>query len=117
MSLSERKNGTRFLFDSSIISVIVVSCTFMCDRSARLRLGSRGLRAKCGLHPRLNLLIEFRSYRATYLLRMLNYCCRHDVFHQRDLHLFLSSSAKTGKDSAIRVIRLLLSTTIVAFHA
>lgn len=101
MSLSERKNGTRFLFAGSIISVVVVSCTFMCDWSAGLWFSGRssgGLRAKCGLHPRLNLLIEFRSDRATYLLWMIDGCCgrRHDIFHQRDLHFFLSSGAKTG---------------------
>ena len=89
----------------------------MCDWSARLRF-SGGLRAECGLHPRLNLLIEFRSDRATYLLWRDG--GRHDVFHQRNLYLFLSSCAKTGKNSVIRVIcllLLLLDRTIVTFHA
>lgn len=101
-----------------MISVVVVSCTFMCDWSARLWF-SGGLLAECGLHPWLNLLIEFCSDRATYLL--WRDCCRcHDVVHQRDLNLFLSSCAKTGKNTAIRVIclmLLLLSRTIVTFHA
>ena len=101
-----------------MISVVVVSCTFMCYWSARLRFSRRLLvAAQSRLHPWLNLLVEFRSDRATYLLGSRG---RHNVLQKRDLHLFLSSSAKTGKDSAIRVICLLLlmlSRTIVTFHA
>lgn len=91
----------------------------MCYWSARLRFRRRLLGAAQGrLHPRLNLLVEFRSDRATYLLGSGGH--RHDVVQQGDLHLFLSSGAKTGKDTAIRVIcllLLLLSRTIVTFHA
>ena len=120
MSLSERKNGTGFLFAGSIISVVVVSCTFMCDWSAGLWFSSRGLRAECGLHPWLYLLIKFRADRATYLLWVIYGCGCHDVVHQGNLYFFLSSCAKTGKNTAVWVICLLLllqCRTMVTFHA